>query len=112
METNSNRIELLLASAEQYNKANLELLKLKSIDKTADVASTIFSRALLTLALFIFTIMLTMAISFWLGELLGATYFGFLAVASVYGTIGIILFVCHTLIKKRMANFIILQMLN
>ena len=64
METNSNRIELLLASAEQYNKANLELLKLKSIDKTADVASTIFSRALLTLALFIFTIMLTIAISF------------------------------------------------
>jgi uncharacterized protein YqhQ len=112
METNPTQIELLLASAEQYNKANLELLKLKSVDKTADIASTIFSRALLTLALFVFTIMLTVAISFWLGELLGATYFGFLAVASVYGIIGIILFVCHTPIKKRMANFIILQMLN
>jgi hypothetical protein len=112
METNTTQIELLLASAEQYNRANLELLKLKSVDKTASIASTLFSRALLTMALFIFTMMLTIAISFWLGELLGAVYFGFLSVASVYAMIAIILFVCHALIKKRAANFIVLQMLN
>jgi hypothetical protein len=53
--------------------------------------------------------MLTIAISFWLGDVLGATYYGFLVVASLYGLIGIILFSCHTLIKERMANFIILQ---
>jgi hypothetical protein len=111
-QTTSSPIESLLAGAEQYHKTTLELLKLKSVDKTSDVASTIISRAVLAMVLSFFTITLTTACSFWLGDLLGKTYYGFLIVASVYGALGIILFLCHPMMKKRLANAIILQMLN
>jgi hypothetical protein len=112
METNPTPIESFLQRAELYNKASLELLKLKSIDKTADIASTFFSRALLTIILGFFILTLTVAISFWLGELLGKTYYGFLVVALAYGVVGFIIFLCHPLIKTKMANSIITQMLN
>jgi hypothetical protein len=112
METNTGPIESLLQHAEQYNKVSLELLKLKSIDKTADVASTVFSRFAQVIALSLFALTLTIAVSFWLGELLGKTYYGFLVVSSLYAVVGIILFLCHPIIKARIANSIIMQMLH
>jgi ABC-type dipeptide/oligopeptide/nickel transport system permease component len=112
MEIKPGPLELLLTNTIEFNKTNLELLKLKSIDKTSDVASTILSRSLLTLAIAAFLFMLTIAISLWLGELMGKTYYGFLVIAGVYGVIGIILFLCHPYIKTHTSNSIIIQMLN
>lgn len=110
METNAESIELLLARAEEFSRTNLELLKLKSIDKTADVASTLFSRLLLILAICLFSLTLTIAISFWLGELLGKNFYGFFIVAGIYGIIGLALFIIHPRIKASVGNEIITQM--
>jgi uncharacterized protein YqhQ len=112
METNPGPIDSLIEHAERYNKASLELLKLKSIDKSADISSTVFSRALQLIIFVFFVFTLTIAVSFWLGELLGATYYGFLLVASVYGFVAFVLFLCHPLIKRSMANTIITEILN
>lgn len=112
MENNTGPIESLLLQAEQYGKTSIELVRLKSIDKTTDVASTFFSRALLMIVVAFFTLTLTIAVSFWLGELLGKTYYGFLVMASVYAVVGLILFLCHPAIKARMANSILMQILN
>jgi hypothetical protein len=112
METSPGPIDSLVQHAEQFNKASLELIKLKAIDKAADIASTFFSRALLSIVVGFFAFTITIAISFWLGELLGKTYYGFLVVASVYGIVGFVLFLCHPAIKKSMTNSIITQILN
>lgn len=110
METNENSVDLLFAKAEEFSKTNLELLKLKSIDKTADIGSTMFSRLLLILAICLFSLTFTIAVSFWLGELLGKVFYGFFIVAFIYGIIGLVLFIVHPRIKTKVGNEIITQM--
>jgi pheromone shutdown protein TraB len=112
MNESPSPIELLLLRFEQYNKTTLELLKLKSIDKATDAASSIFSRGVQVFVLVFFILTITVAVSFWLGELLGQTYYGFLVMSAVYAIIGIILFLCHPFIKKHISNSIIKQMLH
>lgn len=110
METKSESIDLLLIKAEEFSKTNLELLKLKSIDKTADIGSTLFSRLLLILSICLFSLTLTLAISFWLGELFGKIFYGFFAVTFLYGILGLVLFIIHPRIKAKAGNEIIIQM--
>jgi hypothetical protein len=110
METNAESIVLLIARAEEYSKTNLELHKLKSINKAADVGSTLFSRLLQILAICLFFLTVTIGISFWLGELIGKVFYGFFIVALIYGIIGIVLFLIHPRIKARLGNEIIIKM--
>jgi hypothetical protein len=112
MESNPSPIELLLSTVEQHNKTTFELFKLKSVAKSADVASTLISHLAVLVAVSLFALTLNIAISFWLGELLGKIYYGFLIVASFYALVGIILLFLHSTIKARLNNSIIMQMLN
>ncbi len=112
MQNNETQLESLLAHAKQYSKTSLELLKLKSVDKTADVASAILSSLLMGTVITVFVLILTLAISFWLGELLGKIYYGFFLVALAYGLIGLVVFLCYPFIKIRLNNFIIFKILN
>jgi len=112
MEAKANLLEPLLERVEQYGKTSFELLKLKSVDKTADIVSTLISRLFLAIVLSFFALTLNIAIALWLGDLLGKNYYGFLIVASFYGLIGIILFFVHPRIKVRVNNSIIAQMFN
>lgn len=112
METQPGLIGPLLERVEQYSKTSFELLKLKSLDKTAALASILISRLLLTIMLSLFALSLNIAAALWLGALLGKSYYGFLLVASFYGFIAGVLCLIHPLIKARINNSIITQMLN
>jgi hypothetical protein len=112
MEAKANLIEPLLERVEKYSKTSFELLKLKSLDKAADLTSTFTSRLFLAIVFSLFALTLNIAIALWLGDLLGKNYYGFLIVASFYGLTGIILFFIHPLIKERIRNSIITQMFN
>lgn len=106
-------MEPLFTRAEQFGKTSLELIKLKTIDKTADVASTLISRGAAVLILSMFTIIVNVGIALWLGDILGKSYYGFFCVAAFYGVVGIILyFFTHKWIKKSISESIITQMLN
>ena len=110
MEAKVNLIEPLIERIEQYSKTSFELLKLKSLDKTADISSTLISRLLLVIVLSLFALTLNIAIALWLGDLLEKNYYGFLIVASFYGLTGIVLFFIHPRIKECLNNSIITQM--
>ena len=112
MENKVNMIEPLLERVEQYSKTSFELLKLRSINKMADLCSTLISRILLTIVISLFIITLNIAASLWLGEVTGKNYYGFLLVASFYFVIGIILIIIHPFIKTKMNNSILTQLLN
>ena len=112
METTTNAIEPLLEKAEAYGKTSFELMKLKALDKTADVSSTLASRGLFTLVVSFFAFSLNIAIALWLGDLLGKTYYGFLIVASCYALAGAVLLIIHPFIKSRANNAIIKQLFN
>jgi hypothetical protein len=112
MEAKTNIVDPLIERVEQYGKTSFELLKLKSLDKTADVSSAVISRLILGVVLLLFTLTLNTAIALWLGDLLGKTYYGFLIVAAFYALAGIIIYFLHPPIKARINNAIIKQVIN
>jgi hypothetical protein len=112
MEAKASLIEPLLERVEEYGKISFELLKLKSIDKTADVTSTLASHLLLVMAFLFFALTLNIAIALWLGDLLGKIYLGFFVVALFYGIVGIVLHFIHPSMKAHINNSIIKQILN
>ena len=112
METKVKLLEPLLEKAEAYGKTSVELLKLKALDKTADITASLISRFLFSLVVLIFVFTLNIAIAFWLGDMLGKVYYGFLIVAACYAFAGIILLLIHPFIKSRVQNELIRQMFN
>ena len=116
MENTENETSLvgtLIERVEEYSRTSYELFKLKAIDKMSSVVSTVVSRLCAVIFLFIFIIVLHVAVALWLGELLGKGYYGFFCVAGLDVIIWAILyFVMHNWFKKRISNSIISQMLN
>jgi hypothetical protein len=110
MEDIKNSLDSLLDSAEEYGKTSIELLKLKAIDKTTDVVSSLISRAVAIFILFMFFLIITIGIAIWLGEIIGKYSYGFFIVAAFYAITGIILFFfMHKKIKMLINNSIIKQ---
>lgn len=112
MEAIESQVNPLLERVESFGKSGLELLKLKSVAKTADVGSALISRLMLGVILSLFLFPVNIALSLWLGEMLGKYYYGFLVVGAFYGIIGIVFYFALPMIKERINNSIIKQMLN
>lgn len=113
MESETNFFEPLIERAQNYGKTSYELMKLRAVDKTADITSTFVSRAIAIGAIILSVIFLSIGASFWFGELLGKLYYGFFLVAAFYAFVGCILyFVMHKWMKKRAGNAIVSKMLN
>ena len=112
METKEHVFEPLLERAEQFSKTKFQLLKLKSVDKTADVSSTALSYLLFVVVLIISVIALNIAIAFWIGDLLGKDYYGFFMVSAFYALLGVVLYFIHSKIKRYLQNTFIDQLLN
>ena len=106
-------LEPLFERVESYAKTNFELYKLKLINKSVTIISTLLSRGIVIMILSMFVISLNIGIALWLGDLLGKSYYGFFCVAGFYGIIGAIAyFFMHKYIKKRIGSSIISQLLN
>ena len=113
MEEKTNLIEPLLERVKEYGKTGYDLFKLKALEKTADVTSTLISRGAVVLVFCIFIVLLNIGLSLWLGDELGKPYYGFFCVAAFYAVAGIILyFFLHEKIKKRIGNSLVTQMFN
>jgi hypothetical protein len=105
-------IEPLIEKAGQYARTSYELLKLKTLNKTADAASSILSRLGLLFVIFLFVLIANIGVCLWAGDFLGKNYYGFFAVAGFYAITGFILHLFHNRIKKRISNRIIEKALN
>jgi len=92
MEEKATAIETLVEKAETYAKTNIDLLKLKSVDKLSDITSTIVVKIAFVLIVSLITIMVSFGLAFWIGDLLGQTYFGFFAVAVLYLIIALVIY--------------------
>ena len=103
-------IESLLSQSIEYVENRLELMKLKAVDKTANVFSAVVSGVILFVIFFIFFIVLNIGLALLIGDLVGKSYLGFLLLAMFYMIIGLIIFfgrntwmksaITSTIIKK------------
>lgn len=113
METTTNSFESLFEKAETFGKTTFELSKLKALETTTQVASTLVARLSVVLMLSIFTLVFNIGIALYLGALIGKSYYGFFIVALFYLIAGIVLhFFLHKWIKKPLADLIINQALQ
>jgi len=113
MEENTSSIESLIEKATEYGKTSFELAKLKALDKTSEVVSSLFSHTLVLVIIASFLLFLSLGLALWLGEILEKIYLGFFIVAAVYALAGILIhFFLHEWIKKCVGNNLIKQMLK
>jgi hypothetical protein len=112
-EKEDHLLESLLERGEEYGKTTLKLLKLKALDKSVGMASLILFYAVITLILFMFLLMVTIGVAIWLGEITGKSWYGFFAVAGIYGILAVVLYLfMGKWIRKVAGNFIITHMLK
>jgi len=85
-------IESLFDQSKEYTAARLELYKLKLVDKTSSIASSVIAGVALFVVFFIFFTVLNIGIALLIGDLVGKSYLGFLILAAVYAIAGLVLF--------------------
>jgi len=113
MEDQKNIFESLLESTVDYSKTGYELLKLKALDKTSNVVSSLISHYAVLILFASFMLFITIGLALWLGEILGKIYFGFFVVAVFYGITGIVIhFFLHETLKRIVGDYIIKKVLK
>jgi hypothetical protein len=113
MEDNTKLIESLLERIAEYGKSSFELVKLKALDKTSDTVSSLIPHSVVMVLVAVFMLFLNLGLAFWLGEVLGRTFYGFFVVAAFYGLVGLVIhFFMHDRLKKIVGNYFIKHVLK
>lgn len=106
-------METLLARSEKFARTGVELIRLKTIAKSADLLGDIVAGAIAGGVLLICLLFLSTGLALWTGSLLGNTWLGFILVGSFYALCGIVLLVSRKRwIKVAVRNRFIAQALN
>ena len=85
-------IESLFDQSKEYTSNRVELLKLKLVDKTSNVASLVISGVVLFVVFILFFMFFNIGIALLIGDLIGKSYLGFLILAVVYAIAGFVVF--------------------
>ena len=113
MEDNVKLIEALLEKAVDYGKTTYELVKLKALDKSSDVASSLIPHTAVFVLIASFLLLINFGLAIWLGEILGRIFYGFFVVGAFYAVISVVIrFLMHKWLKKVIRNYIIKQALK
>jgi hypothetical protein len=113
MEDSEKLIETLLERTADYTKTSFELIKLKTADKILEVVSSLVPSSVICIMIAFVLLFFSLGMSFWLGEVLGKTSYGFFLVAALYGFISIVVrFLLYNWLKKLVGNYIIKKIFN
>ncbi|WP_264521862.1 hypothetical protein [Flavobacterium sp. N1994] len=108
MENSATTIENLVERIEQYSKTSFDLYKYSAIYKTAALFSLLAVKLVFTLITFIVTLLFTVALALWIGDVLQKTAYGFLIMGIFYVVLGIIIYIFRKpWIKIRISNLVI-----
>lgn len=113
MEDNTKLLESLFEKAADYGKTSLELAKLKTLEKTTDIVSSLVPQSVVIVLIVTFMLFLNLGIALWLGDILGKQFWGFFVVAAFYVLAGIVIhFFMHNWIKRLIGNYFIKRVLK
>ncbi len=113
MDQQSGLVESLIEKGEQYGKTTLKLLKLKTLDKSADVISNVVSWLIVVVFALLFFLIFNIGIALWIGQILGKSYYGFFIVSGFYALLAILFTIFRKqFVKDPVSNSIITQILE
>jgi hypothetical protein len=108
MEDDARLLDSLLERASEYGKTSLEIVKLKALDRTAELISASVPLAIVIILIASFLLFINLGLAFWFGEMLGRTYYGFFVVSAFYIIVCLIVrFFLYNRIKKLVGNYFI-----
>ncbi|HPH82006.1 MAG TPA: hypothetical protein PL185_05515 [Flavobacteriales bacterium] len=108
MEDQATIMESILEKGELYTQTNIELIRLKTIGKSAEVFSSLAGGFVIFVSVLIVLMMINIGAAIWIGSLFGVSYYGFFIVACFYLLITIIFLAFkNVLIKMPISNLII-----
>ncbi|HEY6979035.1 MAG TPA: hypothetical protein VH396_22220 [Chitinophagaceae bacterium] len=113
METQAHSFESLFGRAGEYFETRVELMRLKSVDKSSDIISSAISKLAIIVTILISIIILSIGLALWIGEQTGKSYYGFFIVGGFYIFIALIGYIARNrLLKVPIANLFINKVLN
>ncbi|WP_320814423.1 hypothetical protein [Flavobacterium sp.] len=111
MENIATNIDKLYQKAEQYSKTTLELVKLKTIDKTTDIISSLAVSLIMIIIAAIFTMFINIGIALWLGDVFNNMAMGFFVISGFYLIVGIIVYLNKDYFIKTPVNNLVIKKL-
>lgn len=111
--TTTDSIKTLIDKSKDYLETKIELTRLKTIDKSADVLSTVIVMVSMIFIASLVIVFISIAMALLLGKWLGSGYIGFFIVGGFYALILLIIYVQRDKwIKTPIANGLINKMLK
>jgi hypothetical protein len=109
----SDQSASLIDKVNNYLHTSLDLIKLRVIQKLAEVVSGLIARLLIFLLLIMFSLFVNVGIALFIGKLLNGYFWGFIIMSLFYLLIAVILYQFrHRLIHKTIGSSIIEQLLD
>jgi hypothetical protein len=113
MEEKTNLLGSLLDVATDYGETSIELIKLKILDKTTDIVSSLLPLSIVIVFFLSFLLFVNLGLAFWLGDILGKTFYGFLVVAGCYIIAAIFIRIfLHKWIKRFVGDYMVKRLLK
>jgi hypothetical protein len=113
MQNKPNALGDLLESVDDYLETRIDLLKLKTVDKSSDIISSLASGLVILVIITFGIILLNIGLSIWLGNLMGHMGYGFFVVGGFYTVLAIVLFgFKRKWLKGPFNDMIVKKMLN
>ena len=113
METRTPTVELLFERTEDYSRTLFELAKLRALETTTDVVTSMVSKASVVILASLFVLVFNVGVALLVGDLLGKSYYGFFIVAAFYLLAAMVAhFFLHQWIKRPVGNLIISEALQ
>lgn len=113
MSSTVGHIETLFNKAKKYTETSIELYKLSAIDTSADIVSSLASRAILILIFSTCITFLNLGLAFLIGSLLGSYFKGFFIIALFYLIVAVFVYAFNeTLIKRQVTDLVITKLMK
>lgn len=113
MDNQSANTNPLFDKIESYAKTSITLFKLSSVEKSADVVSSLISRITIIVIASLFILFANIGVAFWIGKALGEYFLGFFIVSGFYIILLAFVFIFrYKMIKKPISDMMIRKMIH
>ena len=95
MEENG-KIHKLVESAGNYVDSSIDVIKLQTADRLSKILASVISDLLMIAVGIMFVLFASLGLSFYLSDLIGYSYAGFMITAAIYLVVGLVLLMLKT----------------
>jgi len=107
------KIHKLVDSAGNYIESSIDILKLQTADRISKILASVISDCLMIMVVFMCILFVSLGLAFFLADMIGSTYAGFMMTGGIYLLIGFILLMMKSNgMEKFFRNRIIQKMFD